>query len=179
LAQATSIYKQVQIALAQALITAGEEISATFQGSAQSIREQLMAEDELYELRRSQIDDLVAQAMNTTDPAELARLADEINTLGLDAWNLLDEDQKAALGEEFVNFFEGLDELFAGQIGEGLSNLDDDSSALDQEVATAMTDAAQAIIDANNEARELWEEWREWLRNNRYGSRVAGQEMNP
>jgi hypothetical protein len=71
LAQATSIYKQVQIALAQALITAGEEISATFQGSAQSIREQLMAEDELYELRRSQIDDLVAQAMNTTDPAEL------------------------------------------------------------------------------------------------------------
>jgi TP901 family phage tail tape measure protein len=179
LAQATSIYKQVQIALAQALITAGEEISATFQGSAQSIREQLMAEDELYELRRSQIDDLVAQAMNTTDPAELARLADEINTLGLDAWNLLDEDQKAALGEEFVNFFEGLDELFAGQIGEGLSNLDQDSSALDQEVATAMTDAAQSIIDANNEARRLYEEWRQWLIDQREMNRYGPNEMNP
>jgi hypothetical protein len=178
LAAATSIYKQVQMELAKALITAGEEISATFQGSAQSIREQLMNEEELYNLRRNQIDDLVAQAMNTTDPAELKRLADEINSLGLDAWNLLDEDQKAALGQEFVDFFEGLDELFAGQIGEGLTGLENDSSALDMEVANAMTDAAQAIIDAQNEQRGLWADMREWLRDNRY--RYTGErEMQP
>lgn len=178
LSQATVILRQAQVELAAALIQAGEAISATFQGSAQSIREQLMSEEELYALRRSQIDDLVAQAMNTTDPAELSRLADEINRLSLDAFNILDEDQKAALGDEFITFFEGLDELFGGQIDEGLTNISEDASAIDQEVATAMTDAAQSIIDANNEARRLYEEWRQWFRDNRYSSNNS-REMQP
>lgn len=175
LTQATVVLKEVQMALAAALITAGEEISATFQGSAQSIREQLMSEEELYALRRSQIDDLVEQAMNTTDPAELQRLAEQINTLGLDAWNLLDEDQKAALGEEFVQFFEGLDELFGGQIAEGLQGLSDDSSAIDQEVADSMTAAAQSIIDANAEAERAWREMQQWIIDERERRRYSGR----
>ena len=175
LTEATIIFKEVQTQLAAALITAGEEISATFQGSAQSIREQLMTEEELYALRRSQIDDLVEQAMNTTDPAELQRLADQINTLGLDAWNLLDEDQKAALGEEFVQFFEGLDELFGGQIAEGLQGLSDDASAIDQEVADSMTAAAQSIIDANAEAERAWREMQQWIIDERERRRYSGR----
>lgn len=178
LTAATLIMKEVQVQLAAALISAGEAISATFRDSAQSIREQMMTEEQLYNLRRDQIDDLVEQAMNTTDPAELARLAEQINTLGLDAWNLLDEDQKAALGQEFVDFFDNMDEIFGGQINAGLDQISEDSSAIDQEVADSMTSAAQAIIDANNAARDFWLEQREWWLENRYRYN-GGNEMRP
>lgn len=170
LSLATQIMKQAQVELAAALITAGEEISRTFQDSAQSIREQLMSEEELYALRRSQIDELVAQATNTTDPEQLKALADQINTLANQAFGLLDETQQAQLGSEFIGFFEELDDLFGGQIDQGLAQVSEDSSALDQEVATAMTEAAQSIIDANNAARDLWEEWRQELVEGRYRS---------
>lgn len=178
LTQATLVLKEVQAQLAASLISAGQEISATFQGSAQDIREQMMTEEQLYTLRRSQIDDLVEQAMNTTDPAELQRLAEQINTLGLDAWNLLDEDQKAALGQEFVDFFDGMDEIFGGQIQLGLDTITQDSSAIDQEVADSMTSAAQSIIDANNAARDFWLEQQDWWREQRY-RRIGPNEMNP
>ena len=178
LTNATLILKEVQVQLAAALITTGQEISSMFQTSASSIREALMSEEELYNLRRNQIDDLVEQAMNTTDPAELKRLADEINALGLDAWNLLDEDQKAQLGQEFIDFFDNMDELFGGQVQLGLDTISEDSSAIDQEVADSMTSAAQSIIDANNAARDFWIEQREWWLENRF--RYGGtNEMQP
>ena len=167
LSQATVILKDAQVQLAAALIAAGEEISATFQSSAQTVREALLSEEELYNLRRSQIDELVAQARETTDPAELRALAEEINRLGLDAFRLLDESQQGELGQEFIDFFTQLDELFGGQIQMGLDQVEEDSSAIDQEVATAMTDAAQAIIDAQREARDLYRDWRDWIREDR------------
>jgi hypothetical protein len=42
-----------------------------------------------------------------------------------------------------------------------------------------MTDAAQSIIDANNEARRLYEEWRQWLIDQREMNRYGPNEMNP
>lgn len=168
LSQATVVLKEVQLQLAAALISAGEEISRTFQDSAQSIREQLMSEEELYALRRSQIDELVDQATTTTDPEQLKALADRINTLANEAWGLLDESQQAGLGSEFIGFFEEVEGLFGDRIQEGLDMISEDTSALDQEVATAMTEAAQSIIDANNAARDLWEEWRQELVEGRY-----------
>ena len=169
LTQATVVLKEVQLQLAAALISAGEEISRTFQDSAQSIREQLMSEEQLYALRRSQIDELVTQAANTTDPEQLRALAAEINTLANEAWGLLDEYQQRELGSEFIGFFEELDALFSDQVQTGLNDITEDTSALDQEVATAMTEAAQSIIDANEAARDLWLMWREDLERSREG----------
>ena len=175
LSQATVLLKEAQLALATALIEAGDRISETFQNSAQTIREALLNEEELFNLRKTQIDELVAQAQNTTDPQELQRLAEEINRLGLDAFNILDESQQQELGQDFIDFFEELDELFGDQVQVGLDNLSEESSAIDQEVADSMTAAAQSIIDANNAARDLWDEWRDWIRRDRRsgGSRLS------
>lgn len=167
LATATQIVVAAQVQLVSALTLAGQEISNLFQGSANTIREALLSEEELYNLRRTQIDELVAQATNTTDPAELQRLAEEINRLGLDAFNMLDESQRTELGGEFIEFFEGLDDLFGDQIATGISNVQEDNSALNQEVADRLTEVAQAQIDAANSARDTFDEWREWLREDR------------
>jgi TP901 family phage tail tape measure protein len=159
LAAATNIVVGAQVALSAALLEAGMAISTMFQDSAQTIRESLMGEAELYDLRRSQIDDLVLQASTATDPAELTALANEINRLGLDAFNMLDEDQQGTLGQEFIDFFDDLDDLFGDRIDLGLSTVTADNTALDQEVADTMTAASQAIIDASNAQEQLYLRW--------------------
>lgn len=162
LTQATAIFTQLQLDLIQVYQTVGAELSNLFGDSAQTIRESLLSEEELYNLRRSQIDDLVEQASNTTDPEELSRIGQELNRLGLDTFNMLDEDQREALGPEFIEFFEGIDELFGDQIAEGISSVVQDQADLDIQVATRMEEAAQAIIDAavalENEARRRQDE---------------------
>ena len=158
LTAATAVFTQVQLDLLAVYEILGRETSALFQGSAQTIREALMSEEELYQTRRDQIDDLVEQASQTTDPEELATLAAEINRLGLDAFNMLDEDQRELLGPEFIEFFEGLDDMFGDQIDMGVGQVLQDQADLDLEVAAKMDEAAQAIIDA---ARALEREARE------------------
>jgi len=148
LALATSVITEIQSGLIAIYQQVGEEISNLFQGSAQTIREALLSEEELFNLRKSQIDELVEQASMTTDPEELARLADEINRLGLDAFNMLDESQRAALGPEFIEFFEGLDALFGDQIAEGIGQVVQDQADLDLEVATKLGEAADAMLEA-------------------------------
>jgi TP901 family phage tail tape measure protein len=163
LALATSVITELQAGLIAVYQQVGDEISALFQGSAQTIREALLSEEELYNLRRSQIDDLIEQAAMTTDPAELSALAAEINRLGLDAFNLLSEDQRAALGPEFVEFFEGLDDLFGDQIAEGISTIVQDQADLDVEVANKMLEVAEAMLVTTQAATDLYGVWLESL----------------
>jgi len=152
LTDATAIMIQVQLELITLYEQTGAAISTLFQDSAQFIRESLLSDEELFNLRKTQIDELIALAEQTTDPAELTRLANLINDLGLDAFNLLDEDQRAALGPEFIEFFEMLDELFGGRIDEGIENVLADQAALDEEVSNRLLEAAEALLEA---AREL------------------------
>jgi len=148
LVDATTILIASQIELIAVYQQIGAAISEMFQGSAQTVREALMSEEELYNFRKSRIDELVELAANTTDPEELDRIAREIDRLGLLNFNSLDESQRQALGPEFIEFFEGLDEFFGGRIDEGIGNVVQDQADLDLEVATRMEEAAQAIIDA-------------------------------
>ena len=152
---ATAIFTQVQLDLITVYQQLGTELSGLFQDSAQTIREALLSEEELFNLRKSQIDELVLAASLTTDPEELAALAAEINRLGLENFNSLDADQQAALGPEFIEFFEGLDTLFGEQIAEGIGSVVQDQADADLAVAVKMEEAAQAILDA---ARALQEE---------------------
>jgi hypothetical protein len=168
LENAYTVVTTSQFDLVAGLMAVERQISDMFQTSAQSIREALLNEEELFNLRREQVDALVAEAAQTTDPAELGRLAEEINRLGLDAFNLLDEGQQADLGEEFINFFTELDTLFGDQIATGIDNVISDQSALDQEVADVMTAAAQATIDAQVAAEDLWRRWREDIEDGKF-----------
>lgn len=165
LALATALFTQIQLDLITVYQELGATLSSMFQGSAQTIREALMSEEELYEFRRNKIDELVAQAALTTDPEELAVLAAEINRLGLANFNSLDADQQALLGPEFIEFFDGLDLLFGDQIAEGIAGVINDQAEADLAVAAKMEEAAQAILDAaaalEAEARRREEE-NEW-----------------
>jgi TP901 family phage tail tape measure protein len=150
LAAATGVITELQAGLISVYQQIGAEISNLFQGSAQTVREALLSEEELYALRRSQIDDLVNQAANTTDPEVLGKLAEEINRLGLEAFNLLDAAQQQQLGQEFIDFFSELDTLFGAQIEEGIGQVVQDQADLDLEVATRLGEAADALLEAAN-----------------------------
>ena len=167
LAAATNVVVSAQVQLVSILTQVGQELSTLFGGSAQFIRDSLLSEEELYNVRSSRIDDLIAQAAVTTDPAELDRLGQLINSLGLDIFNSLDEDQQQAQGEEFAQFFDGLDTLFADQVSTGISTIVSEQAALDLEVATRMLEAADALIEAARLQREEVEARRDDRQDNR------------
>jgi len=148
LTNATAVMIQVQLDLITVYQQTGDAISSMFLDSAQAIRESLLSDEELYNLRQDQIEDLILQASMTTDPEELLRIAQELNELGIDAFNLLTEDQREELGPEFIEFFEMLDDLFGGQINEGIEGVLADQAALDEEVSVRMLAAAEALLAA-------------------------------
>lgn len=148
LALATGVVVTAQLELVAALKKVDQEISTLFQDSAQFIRESILSDEELFSLRKTQIDALIEQASLTADPIELASLAEEINRLGLDAFNLLDEDQRKLLSAEFIEFFGGLEDFFGDQIQMGLDAIASDNQAINDEVTNAMLEAAAIQNDA-------------------------------
>lgn len=137
---------------------------------SQSIREQMMSEEELYNLRKTQAEDLAATLNTLTDPTEIANTVAEIERLTNQAWSGLSESQKQAMGEEFISFLEQtaaiatvqLENLTANAITEGateegvsqqqaadLSRQASENMAL---AADELSSASQALLAA---AREL------------------------
>ena len=84
----------------------------------------------------------------TTDPELLQSIATEIDRLGLATFNALDAEQQQLLGPEFIQFFDDMDEFFAGRIDEGIDSVIADQAALDEEVSNRMLEAAEALLEA-------------------------------
>jgi len=166
LTTATAIFTEIQIGLITVYQQLGAEISSMFQSSAQAVREALMSEEELYNFRQARIDELIEAASTTTDPEELNRLAQEIDRLGLASFNSLDDEQMQALGPEFIEFFDNMDDFFGGRIDEGIGSIVQDQAALDIEVSSKIIATAADIqlaaaqefrrgVDADRENRLL------------------------
>jgi len=70
---------------------------------ATSVREDMMTDDELYKKLKDTADELGASILSLTDPDEITKAVNEYTALSSRAWGLLDESQRAAMGEEFAS----------------------------------------------------------------------------
>ena len=167
LTNATAVMIQVQLDLIVVYQQVGLAISSMFQDSAQTIRETLMSEEELHNFRQQRIDELIEQASMTTDPEELQSIANEIDRLGLATFNALDAEQQQLLGPEFIQFFDDMDEFFAGRIDEGIDSVIADQAALDEEVSLRLLEAAEALLETARIQQEREDRERERQRDER------------
>lgn len=142
LAQATGELKNMQFELAMAYHQLSEYGRTMFQSTAQNIRESLMSEEELYDLRQTQIQTLMGQMQQETDPGRLRAMADEINRLTTDAYNLLEEDQRLELASGFLSFLDEADALLQERIGLGLDELGEDSDSVTNEAMERLNEYA-------------------------------------
>lgn len=143
--------KAVAVQLAEQYRQVSLAVTAQFGDAIGQIQDSLLNEADLYAKRRQQIAELTTELSTTIDPARIAALSDQINQLALNAYGLLDDGQRAAMGAEFVAFLENARDLATAQLTVGANTLgtreDAVAASIDLEL---MTQAAQTQQQAAN-----------------------------
>lgn len=160
-AEAWALQQDMAYQLAGALMQTATAAEALLGGLANSIRESLMGEEELYNHRKAQVDGLVASLSTMTDPGEIFATVQEIERLTGQMWNSLSKEQQQAMGQGFLDFLEGVDALVTDVIDRALDGLDTDQASIAKGLDDAMSRAASDLAAAAETTREAASTMRE------------------
>lgn len=163
----TSGMEAFQTATIQMILAIDQAAAAMhnmFMSTADNIRMSIMSEEERYTFLQDRASSLFDQLLTETDPARIQTLAEQINADINAAWGMLDEDQRAALAQEYIDRINMVDETVADKM-EGLRDIviedaenlfiqmrDRFTELFAQGATTADTnaDAANTMLDAAN-----------------------------
>jgi hypothetical protein len=149
--QALAEQKAIAVQLAEQYRQVALAVNDAFGNTISQIQDSLLSEADLYAKRRQQIADLTTELGTTIDPARIAAISDQINQLASAAYGLLDESQRAALGNEFVTFLENARDLATAQLTAGTDQLGSRETGLAGAVdLELMAQAAQTQQTAAN-----------------------------
>ena len=149
--QALAEQKAIAVQLAEQYRQVALAVNDAFGNTISQIQDSLLSEADLYAKRRQQIAELTTELGTTIDPARIAAISDQINQLASAAYGLLDESQRAALGNEFVTFLENARDLATAQLTAGTDQLGSRETGLAGAVdLELMAQAAQTQQTAAN-----------------------------
>jgi hypothetical protein len=158
LTDALTSQKQVAAQLAAAYQEVSSLVDATFGNAISTIEESMLSESDLYQRRREQIASLTAELGTTIDPAKIAGLVQQIDSLAGSAFQMLDESQRASLSGEFIDFLRQAQTLADQQIQAGRDSLAGRetavTNAVDLEVMNTAALTQQAAANTFSEAVE-------------------------
>lgn len=123
LTDALQSQKQVAAQLAVAYEEVSQLVDATFGNAISTIEESMLSEADLYQRRRAQIASLTDELSTTIDPAKIAGLVQQIDALAGSAFQMLDDTQRKAMGQEFITFLEKAQTIADQQIQAGRDSL--------------------------------------------------------
>lgn len=158
LTDALTSQKQVAAQLAVAYQEVSSLVDATFGNAISTIEESMLSEADLYQRRREQIASLTAELGTTIDPAKIAGLVQQIDSLAGSAFQMLDESQRASLSGEFIDFLRQAQTLADAQIQAGRDSLAGRetavTNAVDLEVMNTAALTQQAAANTFSDAVE-------------------------
>lgn len=158
LTDALTSQKQVAAQLAAAYQEVSSLVDATFGSAISTIEESMLSEADLYQRRREQIASLTAELGTTIDPAKIAGLVQQIDSLAGSAFQMLDESQRASLSGEFIDFLRQAQTLADQQIQAGRDSLAGRetavTNAVDLEVMNTAALTQQAAANTFSDAVE-------------------------
>ena len=158
LTDALTSQKQVAAQLAVAYQEVSSLVDATFGNAISTIEESMLSEADLYQRRREQIASLTAELGTTIDPAKIAGLVQQIDSLAGSAFQMLDETQRASLSGEFIDFLRQAQTLADQQIQAGRDSLAGRetavTNAVDLEVMNTAALTQQAAANTFSDAVE-------------------------
>ncbi|MEM1142724.1 MAG: hypothetical protein AAGI88_09080 [Pseudomonadota bacterium] len=141
--------QQAAAQLAAEVLQLATDLGSMFGNSAQQIRESVMSEEELFQVRTAERDAL-RQSLNTmADPEQIARTAQEINRLNTLLFNSL-ENPGQAMAEEYASYAESTNELVQTRLDSILDNIEQTQERQNQRIQDMMTQAAAAQQAAAN-----------------------------
>lgn len=122
--------------------------NAMFGNSIEQIKLSNMDAAQQYDYWRAEVDKDYADLLAATDPAEIARLSGEINQGSMNAYGLLEDDQKAALAPEFIEYLEGADTLTTERLNASQDAIVATHKDLTTAIETVMTQVAEKMMAA-------------------------------
>jgi hypothetical protein len=154
-------FQVATIQMVQAIDAAAASIHEMFMTTAENIRMSMMGEEERYNYLQARADALFEQLLTETDPAKIKELAGKIDADINAAWGMLDESQRAALGEQYLERLTVLDETVAEKmealrdvvIEDAQTNMEMIADRL-AELFAVGTEAADVQLEAANIQRE-------------------------
>jgi len=138
---------QTELALIAQVMGALQEISGIFDGTIEQIRlDQMSGPAEQYDYYKSQIDTLAGGIGTMTDPAAILDALKQIDQLTGKSYGLLDEQQKKTIGQEIIDYLDGIETAAETRLNDILGMVGADKANEPGTVANAV----QTSLDAAN-----------------------------
>ena len=145
LTEALAAQKTVAAQMAQAYTELSEAVSRSLQSTIDMIRESQLSTDERVSGNRVKISDLMAQLGTASDPAMIANLVSQIDTLVKATWGMLNPEQQRAQQQEFIDILTEADALAQERIKIGLDALAESETALRETVDEGLAAFAASL----------------------------------
>lgn len=119
-----------------------ESINSSTQNMIELVRTSMMTDQQLYEYRRQQANELATLIETMTDPEQIANTVSQIEQLYNEMWNSLDPSQREGMSGQFISFAEDLEALAQQQIDAALAGMEE-AAASPEVIMQAATDSIQ------------------------------------
>lgn len=120
-----------------------DAIRTSLAGSIEAIKQSLMAEDERYNYLTDKAENLAAAIDTMSDPQKIEQTVAEIQSLTNQAYSLLSGEQQQIVGQEFIDFFEGLQTKVDQRLDAARADLVSDSDGIRVAIERAMDTASE------------------------------------
>lgn len=139
---------QTEIALIAQVMGALQEISGIFDGTIEQIRlDQMSGPAEQYDYYKSQIDTLAGGIGTMTDPAAILDALKQIDQLAGKSYGLLDEQQKKTIGQDIIDYLDGVEAAAQERLNAILGMVGADKANEPGTVTNAITGAINGAND--------------------------------
>lgn len=142
LADAMVYQQEATYNLALAYMQVQSSVDSLFGNLSENIRMSLMSEQELYEYQRAQIEALSASINMMTDPEMILGTADRIESQLSQVWGRLDEEQRKAMGPEFLQFIDQTNAIAQDKLRQGLAAVEVTQEDINRTIQQGIESAA-------------------------------------
>jgi len=135
---------------ASAIMAIGVAIGEQAEAQAQSIRESVMTEEELFAVREKERDALQASLSALVDPAEIEKTTSRILELNQELFNSLTEEQQKAGAEAYATFAENTNVVAQDVLSKALTTLESSQADINARISEMLGTAAAQQQQAAN-----------------------------
>lgn len=151
LTEAMGIQQELAYGLASAYLQANDAVGLLFGNLSETIRTSLMDAEELYEYQRSQVHSLTDLLGTLTDPEAILRTSEQIERLVSGMWGRLDDSQRMALGDEFLDYVDRTQALAQDRLAQGLAEVESTQAEVYNRLTTQMDNVADRMNEATRQ----------------------------
>jgi hypothetical protein len=139
-----------------------EAVTANVTNLLGSLREMIIGDlstpEQNYERARREAERLAESLLTMTDPAQINATVARIEQLTRGAYGLLDEDQRAAMGQEFLDFIDEVERIALSRLSEAQERAIAEAAELRDMVSSVVEQfgtAAEMLIDAAESLKQI------------------------